>query len=158
MSKENNIKEKFKIALISTEKVISDDYLKKKSEIKKNKSDLDYFEIDTLNSKEEFIKYRAESDSRGLFKKFSDEIIYKQNYPKNASCIALYEFSEKIRCELLGSEMLKGSKVNFIENYKNSLSKTKTDHIKNKDDVKISQAFEIYMLKKIFNLNINKDC
>ena len=158
MSKENNIKEKFKIALISTEKVISDDYLKKKSEIKKNKSDLDYFEIDTLNSKEEFIKYRAESDSRGLFKKFSDEIIYKQNYPKNASCIALYEFSEKIRCELLGSEMLKGSKVNFIENYKNTLSKTKTDHIKNKDDVKISQAFEIYMLKEFFNLNINKDC
>mgnify|MGYP001483401198 FL=1 len=158
MSKENNIKEKFKIALSSTEKVISDDYLKKKSEIKKNKSDLDYFEIDTLNSKEEFIKYRAESDSRGLFKKFSDEIIYKQNYPKNASCIALYEFSEKIRCELLGSEMLKGSKVNFIENYKNTLSKTKTDHIKNKDDVKISQAFEIYMLKKFFNLNINKDC
>ena len=158
MSKENNIKEKFKIALISTEKVISDDYLKKKSEIKKNKSDLNYFEIDTLNSKEEFIKYRAESDSRGLFKKFSDEIIYKQNYPKNASCIALYEFSEKIRCELLGSEMLKGSKVNFIENYKNNLSKTKTDHIKNKDDVKISQAFEIYMLKKFFNLNINKEC
>ena len=158
MSKENNIKEKFKIALISTEKVISDDYLKKKSEIKKNKSDFNYFEIDTLNSKEEFIKYRAESDSRGLFKKFSDEIIYKQNYPKNASCIALYEFSEKIRCELLGSEMLKGSKVNFIENYKNTLSKTKTDHIKNKDDVKISQAFEIYMLKKFFNFNINKDC
>ena len=158
MSKENNIKEKFKIALISTEKVISDDYLKNKSEIKKNKSDLNYFEIDTLNSKEEFIKYRAESDSRGLFKKFSDEIIYKQNYPKNASCIALYEFSEKIRCELLGSEMLKGSKVNFIENYKNTLSKTKTDHIKNKDDVKISQAFEIYMLKKFFNLNINRDC
>ena len=158
MSKENNIKEKFKIALISTEKVISGDYLKKKNEIKKNKNDLNYFEIDTLNSKDEFIKYRAESDSRGLFKKFSDEIIYKQNYPKNASCITLYEFSEKIRCELLGSEMLKGSKVNFIENYKNTLSKTKTDHIKNKDDVKISQAFEIYMLKKFFNLNINKDC
>ena len=59
MSKENNIKEKFKIALVSTEKVISDDYLKKKNEIKKNKSDLNYFEIDTLNSKEEFIKYRA---------------------------------------------------------------------------------------------------
>ncbi len=158
MSKENNIKEKFKIALISTEKVISEDYLKKKNEIKKNKNDLNYFEIDTLNSKEEFIKYRAESDSRGLFKKFSNEIIYKKNYPKNASCIALYEFSEKIRCELLGSEMLKGSKVNFIENYKNTLSKTKTNHIKNKDDVKISQAFEIYMLKKLFNLNINKDC
>ena len=93
MSKENNIKEKFKIALVSTEKVISDDYLKKKNEIKKNKSDSNYFEIDTLNSKEEFIKYRAESDSRGLFKKFSDEIIYKQNYPKNASCIASVSYT-----------------------------------------------------------------
>ena len=30
MSKENNFKEKFKLALVSTEKVISDDYLKKK--------------------------------------------------------------------------------------------------------------------------------
>ena len=54
--------------------------------------------------------------------------------------------------------MLKGSKVNFIENYKNTFSKIKTDHIKNKDDVKISLAFELYMLKKVFSLNINKDC
>ncbi len=158
MSKENNIKEKFKIALISTENVISEDYLKKKNKTNKTSSDLNYFEIDSLNSKKQFIKYRAESDSRGLFKKFSDEIIYKKNYPKNASCISLYEFSEKMRCELLGSKMLKGSKVNFIENYKNILSETKIDHIKSKDDVKISQAFEIYMLKKFFNLDINKDC
>ena len=155
MSKENNTKEKFKIALISTEKVISDDYLKKNTKIKKNINNINYFEIDSLNSKEEFIKYRAESDSRGLFKKFSDDAIYKLNYPKNASCNSLYEFSEKIRCELLGSEMLKGSKVNFIENYKNILSKTKIEHIKNKNDVKISQAFEIYMLKKFFNLSLN---
>ena len=158
MSKENNIKEKFKIALISTEKAISGDYLKKNSKIEKKSNSLNYLEIDTLNSKEEFIKYRAESDSRGLKKKFSDEDIYKLNYPKNPSCNSLYEFSEKIRCELLGSKMLKGSKVNFIENYKNTFSKIKTDHIKNKDDVKISLAFELYILKKVFNLNINKDC
>ena len=37
MSKENNIKEKFKIALVSTEKVISDDYLKKKMKLRKIK-------------------------------------------------------------------------------------------------------------------------
>ena len=158
MSKENNIKEKFKIALISTEKAISGNYLKKNSKIEKKSNSLNYLEIDTLNSKEEFIKYRAESDSRGLKKKFSDEDIYKLNYPKNPSCNSLYEFSEKIRCELLGSKMLKGSKVNFIENYKNTFSKIKTDHIKNKDDVKISLAFELYILKKVFNLNINKDC
>ena len=116
MSKENSIKEKFKIALISTEKAISDDYLKKD---KKNSKEINYFEIDSLKSKEEFIKYRAESDSRALLKKFSDEKIFRLNYPKNSACKSLYEFSEKLRCELLGSEMLKGTKSNFLDNYKN---------------------------------------
>ena len=136
MSKENNIKEKFKIALISTENAISDDYLKNKVKSRKKTKALDYFEIDTLNSKEEFVKYRAESDSRALFKKFSQEEILKSNYPKNVSCKSLYEFSEKIRCELLGSQMLKGTKLNFLENYENSISKIKVEHIKSKDDVK----------------------
>ena len=52
MSKENNIKEKFKIALISTEKAISDNYLKKNSKIEKKSNSLNYLEIYTLNSKE----------------------------------------------------------------------------------------------------------
>ena len=156
MSKENNIKEKFKIALMSTEKAISDDYIKKlkKEKISKNK---DYFEIDSLNSIEEFVKYRAESDSRALLKKFCDESILKSNYPKNTSCKSLYEFSEKIRCELLGCKMLKGVKLNFLENYKNTLFKMKIEHIKSKEDVKISDAFEIYMLKKFFKINLNKN-
>ena len=158
MSKENNIKERFKIALISTEKAISDDYAIKKSKNQKNLKHLNYFEIDSLNTREEFIKYRAESDSRALFKKFSKEQIFNTNYPKNYSCKSLYEFSEKIRCELLGSKILKGTKSNFLDNYKNNLSKVKVDHIKNKDDVKISEAFEIYMLKNFFNINLNKDC
>jgi len=157
MSKENNIKEKFKIALISTEKVISDDYSKKNSQNKKVTKSIDYFEIDTLNSKNEFVKYRAESDSRALFKKFSDEIIFKSNYPKNIACKSLYEFSEKIRCELLGSEMLKGSKLNFLENYQNIISKIKTENVKNKEDVKISDAFEIYVMKNFFQLKLNKN-
>ena len=155
MSKENSIKEKFKIALISTEKAISDDYLKKD---KKNSKEINYFEIDSLKSKEEFIKYRAESDSRALLKKFSDEKIFRLNYPKNSACKSLYEFSEKVRCELLGSKMLKGTKSNFLDNYKNILSKIKIEHIKNKEDVKISEAFEIYMLKNFFKISLSKDC
>ena len=113
MSKENNFKEKFKIALISTENAISGDYLKKNLKNQKNKKNFNYFEIESLNSREEFIKYRAESDSRALLKKFSNDNIFKSNYPKNTACKSLYEFSEKIRCELLCSEMLKGIKVNF---------------------------------------------
>ncbi len=157
MSKENNIKEKFKIALASTEKAISDDYLKKTLKNKKVSKDLNYFEIDTLNTKEEFIKYRAESDSRALLKKFSDEDILNLNYPRNSSCRSLYEFSEKIRCELLGSEMLRGTKLNFLENYENYLSKVKAEYVQNKEDVKISDAFEIYMLKNLFELKLSKN-
>ena len=52
MSKENSIKEKFKIALISTEKAISDDYLKKD---KKNSKEINYFEIDSLNQKKNLL-------------------------------------------------------------------------------------------------------
>ncbi len=158
MSKENNIKEKFKIALASTERVISDNYLKKNVKNKEFTKNIDYFEIETLNTKEEFIKYRAESDSRALLKKFSDKHILKSNYPKNSSCKSLYEFSEKIRCELLGSIMLKGTKLNFLKNYENFLLKVKTEHINNKEDVKISEAFEIYMLKNLFELKLNKNC
>ena len=158
MSKENNIKEKFKIALVSTEKAISDDLLKKDPKNKKNIKDLNYFDIDSLNSREEFVKYRAESDSRALLKKFSNESIFKSNYPKNKACKSLYEFSEKVRCELLGSEMLKGTKINFLENYKNTISKIKIEQIRNKEDVKISEAFEIYMLKNFFKINLNADC
>ena len=158
MSKENNIKEKFKIALISTEKVISDDYLIKNKKSKNVKKNIDYFEIDNLNSRHEFVKYRAESDSRALLKKFSNEDIFKSNYPRNIACKSLYEFSEKIRCELLGSKMLKGTKLNFLENYENTLSKIKIENIKSKEDVKISEAFEIYILKNFFNLNLNNNC
>ena len=155
MSKENNFKEKFKIALISTERAISGDYSNGNKKIKKN---LNYFEIDSLNSREEFVKYRAESDSRALLKKFSNDSVFKSNYPKNSACKSLYEFSEKIRCELLGSEMLKGTKMNFLENYEKTLSKIKIEHIKNKEDVKIAEAFEIYLLKNFLNIKLNKEC
>ena len=70
-NKENNFKEKFRQALTSTAKVISDDY---KAEIKKNNKNLssknlDFFEIDNLSSKTDFIKLRAEADSAALKKK-----------------------------------------------------------------------------------------
>ena len=49
-TKETNLKEKFKQALESTARVISDD-LKNKRKTKKNKSSkkFDFFEIDNLN-------------------------------------------------------------------------------------------------------------
>ena len=108
MNKEDNLKEKFKQALISTVKAISDDY-KLEKEINKNLSSKNYnfFELDNLNSKEDYTKLRAETDSEALKRKFSNNKIYKKNLPKNSSSRALYDISEKIRYEMLGTKNIK---------------------------------------------------
>ena len=152
MSKEDNIKEKFKLAIISTAKAISNDYNLKK----KKSSDIDLFELDNLKNRNDFIKYRAEVDSKALRKKFSKKEIFKLNYPKNMSCKSLYDFSEKIRCELLGSKILKGVKNNFKENYDYKINLKKKDQLKTKEDVTVNEAFELYMLKNFFNIKLNK--
>ena len=67
MNKQDNIKEKFKQALISTVKVISDDYKLEKN-INKNSSSKNYnfFEFDNLDTKQDYIKLRADTDSEAL--------------------------------------------------------------------------------------------
>ena len=158
MSKENNLKDKFKLALLSTARAISDDYNIKIDKKNKSSKNIDFFEIDNLNGRYDFIKYRAEIDSKALKKKFSNNKVYKINLPKNSSCKSLYELSEKIRCELLGTKILKGVENNFIENYKNKLSLKRKDQLKSKEDVNIVEAFELYMLKNFFNLKLNNLC
>ena len=71
-NKENNIKEKFRQALISTAKVISDDYKLNIKDIDKNLSskNVKFFEIDNLTNKSDFIKLRAEADSAAVKKNF----------------------------------------------------------------------------------------
>ncbi len=155
MSKENNIKERFKLAIISTANAISDNYISRKDKDKNSKV-IDFFELDNLKTRDDFIKYRAEADSKALRKKFSNSNIYKSNLPKNLSCKSLYELSEKIRCEVLGGKMLKGVKNNFIENYNYKLNIKKKDQLKTKDDVTVQEAFELYLLKNFFNIKLNK--
>ena len=158
MSKEKTLKEKFKLALLSTAKVISDDYKIKLDQKNKSSKNIDFFELDNLNNRHDFIRYRAEIDSKAVKKKFSDNKIYKISAPKNSSCKSLYEISEKIRCELLGSKILKGVKNNFIENYNNKISLKRKDQLKTKEDVNIAEAFELYMLKNFFNIKLNNLC
>ena len=69
-TKESNLKEKFRIALTSTAKVISDDLDLNKKQSEKNKSkDTSSIEIDNINSPSDFIRLRAETDSSALKKK-----------------------------------------------------------------------------------------
>ena len=155
MNKEDNLKEKFKQALISTIKVISDEY-RVKTELKKNLSSKNYnfFELDNLSSKQDYIKLRAETDSEALKRKFSNKEIYKKNLPKNSSCRSLYDITEKIRYELLGTKMLKGISKNLKENYNHKIVIKRKDQLKTKEDVSISEAFELYMLKNFFDIKL----
>ena len=155
-SKESNLKEKFKQALESTARVISDD-LKIKENPKQNKSSkkFDFFEIDNLTTKSDFIKFRAETDSNALKKKFSNDEIYKKNLPQNNSCKSLYNIAEKIRYETLGGKMLKGIEKNFTENYQQIVNLKRKDQLKTKDDVPVVEAFELYMLKNFHKIKLN---
>jgi len=156
MKKEENIKEQFRQALISTVKVISDEYNIEK-EIDKNLSSKKYnfFELDNLNTKQDFIRLRAETDSEALKRKFSNKEIYQKNLPNNSSCRVLYDITEKIRYELLGCKMLKGISKNLKENYNYKISLKRKDQLKSKKDVNITEAFELYMLKNFFNIELN---
>ena len=156
MKKEDTLKEQFKQALISTIKVISEEY-KIDSNIKKNQSSNNYnfFELDNLNNKQDYTNLRAETDSEALKRKFSDKLIYNKNLPKNNTCRSLYDVSEKIRYEILGTKMLKGISKNLRENYINKISLKRKDQLKSKEDVNISEAFELYMLKNFFNIHLN---
>ena len=115
----------------------------------------DFLNLDNLNTKADFIKARAESDSSALKKKFSNTEIYKKNLPLNTSCRSLYSLAEKIRCETLGGKMLKGIQKNFTENYNQIINIKRKDHLKTKEDVNVNEAFELYMLKKFHNMKLN---
>ena len=153
MSKKEEIyKEKIKQALNSTFKVISESLV----DNSKNKKSLDIqndrFFPDSLKVKEEYIKLRSDLDSKALKIRFSNKSIYNKNYPKNNSSGKLYEISEKIRYELLGSKMLMGIKKNLENSYLNRINQ---NNLGTKDEINISEAFEIYMLNKFFNIKHN---
>ena len=67
----NDLKEKFKQALISTAKVISDDYSLDIKDINKKliSKSIKSIDINDLSSKSDFTRLRAEMDSSALKKK-----------------------------------------------------------------------------------------
>ena len=154
-NKTESLKEKLKQALSSTARVISDDLGINPKKNTKNSEKQDLIELENLNSKNDFIKARAETDSKALKKKFSNESIFKKNLPSSSSCKSLYTIAEKIRYEKLGSKMLKGIDKNLRDNYDQMINHKRKDQIKSKDDVPVVEAFELYMLKNFHNIKLN---
>jgi cobaltochelatase CobT len=54
---------------------------------------------------------------------------------------------KKLGMKLIGGKMLKGIKKNFKENYNQIISLKRKDQLKSKEDVSVTEAFELYMLK-----------
>ncbi len=160
MKKDENLKEKFKQALISTVKAISEDFKENIHLNDKNNSSKNYnfFELDNLNNKYDFLKFRAETDSEALKRKFSNKKIYLNNMPTKTTPRALYNISEKIRYEKLGTKILQGVSKNLIDNYNYKINLKRKDQLKSKDDTTIAEAFEIYMLKNFFEVKTNALC
>ena len=158
MDKEEARKEKFKLAITSTIKVISG---KEKIEINfgdrnSNLKNSIFFQLDNLKNLEDFTKIRAETDSRALKIRYSNKKIYEKNLPTNSTSKFLYNLSEKIRYEQIGSNNLKGIKKNLLNNYELKQKFTKKNQLKSKEDVKVGEAFELYLLKNFMNIKLNK--
>ena len=154
-NKTESLKEKLRQALASTARVISDDFDINSNKNVKNSEKQELINLEDLNSKNDFIKARAETDSKALKKKFSSESIFKKNLPSSYSCKSLYAISEKIRYEKLGSKMLKGINKNLKDNYIQMINLKRKNQIKTKDDVPVIEAFELYMLKNFHNIKLN---
>ena len=152
----SSLKEKIRQALDSTKRVISEDFsIINEKKISPNDNRSEMMKVENLSSPEDFIRLRAEFDTSALEKKFSNKEIFKENLPKNPSCKALYILAEKTRYELLGFQMLKGIEKNLTQNYYQMMNAKKEHKINTKEDVVVSEAFELYMLKNFQKIKLN---
>ena len=151
------LEEQIKQALTSTYKVISDQLKSKPEDKNFNIKSLDFSEIKELKSKDDYIKLRANTDSKALKMKFSENRIFQKYHPRNPALRKVYELSEIIRCEAIGSKMLNGIKKNIDSNYNQKIKNKIYKDVDNKDEAFIDDAFELYLLEKFFKLNLNKD-
>ena len=151
------LEEKIKQALTSTYKVISDQLRHKKLNAKTTDiKSLDFSEIKDLKNKDDYVKLRASTDSKALKLRFSDSIIFFKNHPRNPALKKIYQLSEVMRCEMLGSKMLNGIKKNLENYYYQKIRDKNYKEVNTKEESNLADAFELYLLEKFYNFKLNK--
>ena len=152
------LEEQIKQALTSTYKVISDKLINKNPKDKTfDMKNLDFSEIKDFKNEGDYIKLRANIDSKALKSRFSNNDIYLKNHPKNPALGKIYQLSEIMRCEMLGSKMLKGIKKNLENSYYQKINNKEYGEAKTKKEANIQDAFELYILEKFFKFSLNKN-
>ena len=157
MEKKEDLLENFKTAITSTVKSISNENDIEISFEGQSNNDSNLIinlpKVENINNKINFIKIRAYADSKALKIRYSDKEIFKSYAPKGGVAEKLYEISEKIRCEKIGSLEFKGTKKNINDHYKERVEGL--DLKKNTN--KLIEAFENYLRVNILQLKNNKN-
>ena len=159
MDKQDLIKERFKCAITSAVKAISENFdleIKFGNNITTKKNSLSLPEVANLRNLQDFTNIRAFADSEALKIKYNNSKIYNKNEPKGSMAKSLYAIAEKIRYEKIGANKLKGVKNNITQCYENKFKQRKIEEIKTEGDVPITEAFELYLRSHFFNLKENK--
>ena len=118
MDEQELLKERFKSAVSSAVKAISENFdleIKFSNNLSSKENSLYLPEISSLKKLQDFTNLRAFADSEALKIKYTDEKIYLKNEPDGLVSKALYAVAEKIRYEKIGSDKLKGAKKNIIQ-------------------------------------------
>jgi cobaltochelatase CobT len=159
MDEQEFIKERFKSAVSSAVKAISENYeleIKFGSGATSNKNSVNLPEIINLKNLQDFTNLRAFADSEALKIKYTNEKVYIENQPEGLVARNLYAIAEKIRYEKIGSDKLKGVKNNITQCYENKFKDKKIEEIKTEADVPITEAFELYLRSYFFKIKENK--
>ena len=149
--------ENFKTAISSTVRSLTNS---QKLEVsfgnQQSKTEQDSIRLPDLqqnNNKLNYEEIRAVADSKSLNYRFSDKKIFKQFEPEGNISKKLYNISEKIRCEKIGTSYFKGVKNNIEKFYYKRISEL---DLKNSED-KIIESFENYLRTKFLDFeNENK--
>ena len=155
MDEEDLLKEKFKSAISSTVKAISENFdleIKFSDNASSKENSLNLPEISNLKKMQDFTNLRAFADSEALKIKYTNKEIYRENEPVGVMGKALYSIAEKIRYEKIGSDKLKGIKNNITQCYESKFKNKKIEEIKTDSDVAVTEAFELYLRSYFFNI------
>ena len=114
MDEQEILKERFKSAVSSTVKAISENFdieIKFGNHTSSKENSINLPAIASLKKLQDFTNLRAFADSEALKIKYTDKKIYQKNEPNGVMSKALYAIAEKIRYEKIGSNKLNAMKI-----------------------------------------------
>ena len=153
----DNKKEKledFKVAISSTVRSLSNSQKTEVNfgdQISVDKNSIKLPNIEYFKDKINYEEVRAIADSKSLKIRFSNKEILKKFEPKGVISKKLYEISEKIRCEKIGTDYFKGIKKNIEKYYYHRLSGL---DFKSSED-KVVESFENFLRVKFLDFKNN---